>query len=184
LTLNAVVGASLFVDGQVEQSAEQYVGHVCHISVSSTVNGPRCSCGKRGCINTFVSLDAMQKMVQRALRRGDESSLARRLLVNREYFSLQLLAEEAIGGDSVALQIYSEIGRWLGAAITHYVDLFEPHILVLGGAVLSASDLLLARVRSALVSRPSSSRVCSMVEVAPAVLGSDATLIGSVVPLF
>lgn len=183
LTVNAIVGASLIVDGQVERSAQQYVGHVCHLTVSTSTNSLRCSCGKRGCINTLVSIDAMQKMVQRALRRGEESSLTRRLLVNREYFSLQLLAEEAIRGDSVALQAYSEIGRWLGAAVTQYVDLFEPHILILGGSVLYAGDLLLSRVRNTLVLHSSSSRVCSMVEVVPALLGNDATLIGSVVSL-
>ncbi len=181
LTVNAVVGASLVVDGQLERSERNYVGHVCHLLVST--NGPRCSCGKRGCINTLVSMDAMQKMVQRALRRGEESSLTQRLL-NREYFSPQLLAEEAEQGDSVALQVYSEIGRWLGAAVVRYVDLFEPDCLILGGGVFCASDLLLARVRSVLASQVTAARVRSMVEVVPALLGSDAALIGAVIPQF
>src|SRR5437763_1494683 len=136
------VDASLIVVCRVALAVHQHVGHVCHLAGSTVANGTRCSCGKRGCINTLVSMEAMQKMVQRALRRGEESSLARRLLVNREYFSLQLLAEEAVQGDSVALQAYSEIGRWLGAAITQYVDLFEPHALILVGSVLYAADLL------------------------------------------
>lgn len=180
LTVNAVVGAALVIDGKVERSAPQYVGHISHMLVSTS--GPRCSCGKRGCINTLISMDAMQKMVQRALRRGEETSLKQRLL-NREYFSLQLLAEEAVRGDSVALQVYSEVGRWLGAATARYISLFEPNILILGGGVLTASDLLLAQVRRALMTH-SSSRVCSMVEVVPARLGSDAVLAGAVVPLF
>src|SRR5438105_9539244 len=180
LTVNAVVGAALFVDGKLEQSAHQYVGHISHMLVST--NGPRCSCGKRGCINTLISMDAMQKMVQRAVRRGEETSLTQRLL-NREYFSPQLLAEEAVRGDSVALQVYGEVGRWLGAATARYISLFEPNILILGGGVLTASDLPLTQVRSALMTH-STSRVCSMVEVMPARLGSDAALVGAVVPLF
>src|SRR5437588_2532151 len=180
LTVNAVVGAALVVDGKLERSAHQYVGHISHMLVST--NGPRCSCGKRGCINTLISMDAMQKMVQRALRRGEETSLKQRLL-NREYFSPQLLAEEAGRGDSVALQVYSEVARWLGAATAKYISLFEPNILILGGGVLTASDLLLTQVRSALMTH-STSRVCSMVEVVPARLGSDAALVGAVVPLF
>jgi len=174
LTVNAVVGASLFIDGQLEHSAQQYVGHISHMLVSS--NGPRCSCGKRGCINTLISIDAMQKMVQRALRRGEETSLTQRLL-NREYFSPQLLAEEASRGDKVALQIYGEVGRWLGAATARYISLFEPNILILGGGILSANELLLAQVRDTLVSS-STSRVASMVEVASARLGNDAALVG------
>jgi len=180
LTVNAVVGAALVVDGKIERPLEQYVGHVCHMLVST--NGPRCSCGKRGCINTLISVDAIQKMVQRAVRRGEQTNLIQRLS-NREYFSPQLLAEEAGRGDSVALQVYGEVGRWLGAAVIKYISIFEPNRLILGGGVLSTSELLLKQVRNALVTH-SASRVCSMVEVVPARLGVDASLIGAVVPLF
>lgn len=175
LTVNAVVGAAMVIDGKIERSAEQYVGHICHVTVST--NGSRCSCGKRGCINTLVSIDAMQKMVQRAVRRGEQTSLMQRLL-NREYFSPQLLAEEAIRGDSVALQVYTEVGRWLGAAVTQYVSMFEPDVLILGGGVLFASDLLLTQLRSALMAA-ASPQVTNMVEVVPACLGTDAALIGA-----
>ncbi len=179
LTVNAVVGAALVVDGRLEGAAQQYIGHVCHIPISGS--GPRCSCGKRGCINTLVSIDAMQKMVQRALRRGEETSLLHRLN-NHEYFSPQLLAEEAVRGDSVALQVYSEVGRWLGAATAKYISMFEPDVLILGGGVLGASELLLTLVRSALITY-SSEQVCHMVEIVPARLGNDGALIGAVVPL-
>lgn len=179
LTVNAVVGAALVIDGKIERSAQQYVGHVCHIPVAT--NGPRCSCGERGCINTYVSMDAMQKMVQRALRRGEQTSLTQRL-INREFFSPQLLAEEAVRGDSVALQVFSEVGRWLGAAVARYITIFEPNMLILGGSVLGASELLVPQLRSALASH-SSSQGCNMIEVVPAHLGNDAALIGSVVSL-
>jgi len=178
LTVNAVVGAALVVDGELERS-QQYVGHVSHMLVSA--NGPRCSCGQRGCINTLISMDTLQKMVQRALRRGEQTSLTQRLS-NREYFSLQLLAEEAVQGDSVALQVYTEVGRWLGAAVAKYIGIFAPDALILGGSVLSASELLLAQVRSTLMTH-SSPEVDSMVEIVPACLGADAALIGAVVPL-
>jgi glucokinase len=180
LAVNAVVGAALVIDGKLEQSAQEYVGHVCHMLVST--NGPRCSCGKRGCINTLVSMEAIKKMVQRALRRGEQTSLLQRLH-NREYLSQQLLAEEAIRGDKVALQVYGEVGRWLGAATARYMSIFEPNVLILGGGVLSASQLLLSRVRSALMEQ-SSSNVYNMLVVAPSRLGADAALIGAAVPFF
>lgn len=185
LTVNAVVGAAMIVDGELEQSARHIVGHICHLPV--TTSGPRCSCGKRGCINTLISVDAMQKLVQRALRRGDESGLTQRLL-NHEYFSPQLLIEEARKGDSVALQVYNEIGRWLSIAVTKYVDLLEPHTLVLGGNVLYANELLLAQVRSVVerVERPTGpvrSNVLSLLEIASSALGNDAAIIGTATSL-
>jgi glucokinase len=180
LTVNAVVGAAFIVDGKIEQPAQQYTGHVCHIPVAT--NGLRCSCGKRGCINTLVSIDAMQRMVLRALRRGEETSLASRLS-NGEYFSPQLLAEEAARGDSVALQVYSEMGRWLGAVSAIYIDTFTPDTLILGGGVLGANELLLQQVRKTLMTHLSTEEY-NKVEVVSAHLGSDAVLVGVVAPLF
>lgn len=181
LTVNAIVGAALVVDGQLVPAERQYIGHACHLPISNAGTGPRCSCGKRGCINTLLSLDALQKTVQRALRRGEGTTLLERSLT-RETFSLQLLAEEAQRGDAVALQVYNEVGRWLNAAIARYIDLFDPHMLILGGNVLRANEFVLAGLRTSLEAN-SSSRVCSMVRVVPALLGSDAPLIGTVTQL-
>ncbi|MGH2510199.1 MAG: ROK family protein, partial [Ktedonobacteraceae bacterium] len=176
LSANAVVGASLMSEGRIEPAPSEYVGHICHLSVANS--GPRCSCGKRGCLNTLVTLDAMQKMLQRAVRRGDTTSILQRLS-NREHFSLQLLAEEARAGDGVAAQICAEVSRWLGVAIARYIDIFEPNRLILGG-IFSTSELLLSGVRRSFDSR-SSSRVCSMVEIATATLGKDAALLGATI---
>ena len=178
LNVNTVVGAALVIDGKLETSEHAYVGHVCHLPVS--MSGPRCSCGKYGCINSLLSMEAMQKMVQRALRRGEQTNLIRRLR-NREHLSPQLLTEEALRGDLVALQVYCEVGRWLGAATAKYISIYEPDVLILGGGVLCANELLIANVRSSLMAQPSA-KIGKMLEIVPSRLGSDAALIGAGVP--
>lgn len=178
LSAQAVVGAALMSEGRIESAPPEYVGHICHLSVSQS--GPRCSCGKRGCLNTLVTLDAVQRMFQRAVRRGDTTSVLRRLS-NHEHLSFQLLAEEAQAGDTVAAHIYTEVSRWLGTAIARYIDIFEPNRLLLGG-IFSASELFLTGIRRSLDAR-TSSRVCSMVEIARATLGKDAALLGAAVSL-
>lgn len=183
LTVGAVVGAALVKNGQVEQTELQpYTGHICHLPIST--NGPRCSCGKYGCINTLLSFDAMQRTVQRAVRRGEESNLTQRIL-NREYFSLHMLMEEALRGDSVALKVYNELGRWLSSAIAKYVALFEPDAVILSGSVVQNNELLLTQVRnSSVLVTPSSANVATTIKLLPALLGNDAILMGVVVSLF
>jgi len=180
LDVNTVVGAAVVIDGKLETSEHAYVGHACHLPVS--VSGPRCSCGKYGCINALISMEAMQKMVQRDLRRGEQTSLIRRLS-NREHFSPQLLAEEALRGDSVALHVYCEVGRWVGAATAKYISLYEPDMLILGGGVLCANELLIANVRSTLMLQ-SLAKSGKVFEIVPSHLGSDAALIGAVSSYF
>jgi glucokinase len=178
LNVNTVVGAAVVIDGKLETSEHPYVGHACHVPVS--MSGPRCSCGKYGCINALISMEAMQKMVQRALRRGEQTNLTRRLM-NREHFSPQLLAEEALRGDPVALHVYCEVGRWIGAATARYINIYEPEMLILGGGVLSVNELLIANVQSSLMLH-SPSKTCTGFEIVPSRLGSDAALIGAGVP--
>ncbi|GCE11916.1 glucokinase [Tengunoibacter tsumagoiensis] len=187
LTLNAVIGAAFIVDGELVSSRQQHVGHVCHLPLSPT--GPRCSCGKRGCINTLLSLDAIQKMFKRALNRGEETSLLQRML-NNECFSPQLLAEEARRGDGVALQVFLEIGRWLSAAVTRYSTLYEPDVLVLGGGMQHIDPCLIALQPLEPVGAVSAgatsvlSPVRERLKVMSSHLGSDVALIGAVTPLF
>ncbi len=179
LSANTVVGASLIINGRIETASEAYVGHICHMPIAGS--GPRCSCGKRGCINSLVTLAAVQKMLQRAVRRGEQTSLLNRLTAG-EIFSLSLLAEEAQAGDEVASHIASEIGRLLGTATARYIDIFEPNRLILGG-IFSSNELLLSRVRNSLETH-STARVCSMVDIVTATLGQDASLLGAAVSLF
>jgi glucokinase len=175
LNVNTVLGAAVGIDGKVQTSEKAYVGHVCHLAVS--MSGPRCSCGRNGCINTLISMEAMQKMVQRALRRGEQSTLLRRLS-NREHFNSQLLAEEALRGDSVALHIYCEVGRWIAAATVKYIKMYEPEALILGGEALHTNELLIANVRNALMVHPST-EISSVIEIVPSYLGADAALVGA-----
>ena len=180
LNVNTVVGAAVVIDGKIETSGQAYVGHACHLSVS--LSGPRCSCGRYGCINTLISMKAMQKMVQRAVRRGEHTHLIWRLR-NRELFSPQLLAEEALCGDSVALNVYCEVGRWLGAATVKYINIYNPDVLILGGEVLDVNELLITNVRSSLMAQ-SMEKTDNMFKIVPTYLGSDAALIGAVSSYF
>jgi glucokinase len=104
-------------------------------------------------------------------------------LSNREHFSSQLLAEEALRGDSVALYVYCEVGRWIGAATAKYIGIYEPDVLILGGGVLCANELLITNVRSSLMAQ-SLAKSGKVFEIVPSRLGSDAALIGAVSSYF
>jgi glucokinase len=179
LTVNTVVGASLCVDGRLKHEEGSAIGHICHMPINNS--GTRCCCGRCGCINTLLSWDALQRMVQRALRRGKETSLLQRFR-NHETLSYQLLAEEVARGDGLALQIYGEVVRCLKVALEKYVTLFEPNAFILAGGVVHGSDYLLTQLRPFLdILRPS---WYPRVEIIPARLGRDGALIGATVPAF
>lgn len=180
LTLNAVVGASFIGGGKLEQSAQACLGHVAHLPIAAS--GPRCSCGKRGCVNSLISLEAIQKLALRSFQRAEENGSSSSLIA-RGALNAQVLAEAAMQGDAVALRIYEEIGRWLGAAVARYIGLYQPDALILGGSVLSANEVLFASIQSTLTMHVSTI-TDRPVRIALAHLGSDAALIGASVALF
>jgi glucokinase len=182
LTLNTVVGASSIIDGRLSVNvssppaqAHAYLGHVAHVTISAA--GPRCGCGKRGCINSFVSQEALQKMVLRALRRDDETSLSQRL-AEGESLNLQVLLEEAQRGDGVARHIYGDLERCLCEAVARFMRVFEPDMLILGGTMPGASPTFLARIHETGLA------VGKLFHIATSQLGSDAVLIGAAASYF
>jgi glucokinase len=180
LTLNAVVGAAFIDGGKIDASAQACLGHVAHLPIATS--GPRCSCGRRGCINSLISLEAIQKLVQRSFQRAEENGAVSNLM-QRGTFNAQILAEEAMQGDPVALRIYEEIGRWLGAGVARYIGLYQPDALILGGSVLSANEVLFASMQSTLTMHVSTI-TDHPVKIALPHLGSDAALVGASVALF
>ena len=180
LTLNAVVGASFADSGKLDQSAQACIGHVAHLPIAAS--GPRCSCGRRGCINSLISLEAIQKLALRSFLRAEENGSVSSLK-RRGVFNAQVLAEEAMQADPVALRIYEEIGRWLGAAVARYIGLYQPDALILGGSVLSANEVLFASIQSTLTMHVSTITE-RPVKIALARLGNDATLIGVTAAFF
>ena len=180
LTLNAVVGASFVDGGTLEQGAAACLGHVAHLPIATS--GPRCSCGKRGCINSLISLEAIQKLAVRSFQRAEENGSTSSLVAHGG-MNAQVLAEAALQGDPVALHIYEEIGRWLGAAVARYIGLYSPDALILGGSVLSANEVLFASIQSTLTMHVATV-TDHPIKIALACLGSDAALIGASVALF
>lgn len=169
LSVNAVVGASLLINGEIARHAPPLTGHVSHVPAAAS--GPRCSCGKRGCINTLITLDALQKRVQHAIRRGEETTLAHRLLACSPALPY-IIAEEARRGDPVALRISSEINRWLSAATARYVEVFQPESVILGGEIaIAAHQQFISSSTSPIIAT-------SGISVIPARLGRDAALLG------
>jgi glucokinase len=180
LTLNAVVGTAFADCGKLDQTGQACLGHVAHLPIATS--GPRCSCGRRGCINSLISLEAIQKLVQRNFQRAEENGAVSNLM-QRGTFNAQILAEEAMQGDPVALRIYEEIGRWLGAAVARYIGLFQPDALILGGSVLSANEVLFASIQSTLTTHVSTI-TDQPVKIALAHPGNDAALIGATTAFF
>jgi glucokinase len=158
------VGAGLVMDGRLVDGRTGNAGHIGHVVVDSA--GPPCTCGGRGCLEAIARGPALAAWaVQNGWRAsGDGSARA--------------LADDARGGDPIAVAAFARAGRAIGIALASTASLLDLALVVIGGGVVQAGELLLAPVRRAL-GEHSGVEFLRDLKVVPSGLGLDAGLVGA-----
>jgi len=141
LTVSTGIGAGLILDGGVYRGANSMAGEMGHIAVAP--GGPVCTCGRRGCLEAVAAGPAIARAAREALAHEPESILA---AVPSSELTARHVAEAA-ESDAVAARIMTQVGEYLGTGIACAVNLLNPEVVVIGGGVSQAGDLLLAPAR-------------------------------------
>lgn len=137
------VGAAIVDDGQLVFGSRGFNGEIGHCRVVD--RGPRCACGKIGCLEVLASGQAIA-------RAGEEAASGRRktVLQGRSDLTAHDVIDAALAGDAVASNIVAEVGRVLGRGVAYLAGILDPELVVIGGRVALAGDLLLDPVRRVL----------------------------------
>jgi len=177
LTLGTGVGGGIICGGRPYRGAGGAAGELGHVMVD--VNGPECpgDCPNRGCLEAYVSGTAMSAVALAAAQAQPSSGLGRALRAG-ETVDSRLLARLATAGDADAIALLARRGEYLGAGLVTLVNIFNPELIVVGGGAAGAGDLLLEPARRVLAQR-ALRPARDQVRVLPALLGSDAGVVGA-----
>jgi glucokinase len=176
LTLGTGIGGAILIEGTVYRGTHGAGSELGHIVVD--LDGPPCqgNCPNRGCIEVMASGTALGREGRAAAEREPDSLLGRALADDGEVTG-KTVTEVALDGDGTAREVLALVGRRLGAAFSSLANIFEPEVIVVGGGVMAAGDLLLAPAREELRAR--ALPPMNGAPVAAAELGDDAGLIGA-----
>jgi glucokinase len=169
------IGGGLILGGSVYRGAHGFSAEVGHIVVEQ--DGPVCGCGDRGCWETVASGTAITREGRAAAR--THAPLAARAGGDPESVTGQIVVEAARDGDTVALGIVVEAGRRLGVGIAGLVNVLDPTLVVVGGGVAGAGDLLLEPARRAYTDTVEGAAYRPDVPIVEAALGTDSAAIGA-----
>jgi glucokinase len=176
LTIGTGIGGGLILGGEIYRGATGAGAELGHISIE--MDGPPCqgNCPNRGCVETFASGTALGREGREAAEREPGSVLGA-MRADGQEIDGKAVTEAALGGDETAIGVFDLVGRRLGVALASLANVFEPEVIVIGGGVIAAGDLLLEPARAELRSRalPPMKRI----PVVPAELGQDAGMIGA-----
>lgn len=146
ITVGTGIGGGLIINGELYRGTIGAGAELGHIVID--IDGPPCqgNCPGRGCAESIASGTALGREGTEAARREPESALGR-ALAEGESITGATVTKAALAGDEVAREVVALIGRRLGAALTSYANIFEPDVIVVGGGVATAGDLLLDPAR-------------------------------------
>ena len=143
ITVGTGIGGGIVLNGALWRGANGIAGELGHIQ--SVPDGHPCGCGRLGCIEQYASGNALVRFARAGAR--DEPDRAALLLDLAGGDPLAItgrqITQAARSGDGVARDAFARIGYWLGIAMADLAQIFDPQVLVVGGGVVEAGDLLM-----------------------------------------
>jgi glucokinase len=177
LTIGTGIGGGLILRDEVYRGSIGAAAELGHVVID--FHGPRCqgNCPNYGCVEAFASGTALAREAQRIAGERPRSALARAFAQGRELAG-PLVTELAHDGDAGAIEAIELIGSRLGIAIASLVNIFNPEVVVIGGGVIAAGELLLAPARAEVGWRVLPP-LRDSVRIVPARFGVEAGMIGA-----
>jgi glucokinase len=179
VTVGTGIGGAAIVNGRPLRGANGTGAEFGHMRV--VPDGELCGCGVRGCFEQYASGTALMRQAKAAIAKNPEG--AKDLLARGDGTIAGLvgshITDAARDGDKLAIGLLADSGDWLGAGIATLAMLFDPSIVVIGGGVIDAGELLLEPARKAMMREMPFVGKHPVPEIVSAKLGNDAGLVGA-----
>jgi glucokinase len=182
-TLGTGIGTGIVFDGEIYHGRTGAAAEGGHVSID--YKGPRCGCGKPGCIEVFASGPAIARRARAKLQSGEAGGSRMLDLAGGDLarLSSEIVGTAAAGGDRLAREVLLETVDLLALWLGNIVDLLEPDVLIIGGGVAAMLNPFFPEIRNRLPGCCVNSR-CQEIPLLPAHYGQDAGVAGGAALLF
>jgi glucokinase len=177
LTLGTGIAGGLILGGELYRGWRGGAGEIGHMEIEVDGEPDTDNCPGRGCAELFASGRALAREAARLAAERPDSALARALREGRTLAG-PLVTELAHDGDPAAIEAVQQIGRRLGIVIVNMVNIFNPEVVVVGGGVIAAGELLLGPAREVVAERVFSF-LRDGLRIVPARFGVEAGMVGA-----
>jgi glucokinase len=177
VTLGTGIGAGIVAEDDLVRGGHGYAGEAGHMVVDPS--GPQCPCGRRGCWERFASGSGLGRLGREAAEAG---RFPRGIVLAggvSESVRGEHVTRAAAEGDDDALAVLREFAGWVALGIGNLVNLLDSSLVVIGGGLVEAGDVLIEAVREAMPERVMSAEERPALQVVAAELGEHAGAIGA-----
>lgn len=135
------LGSGIIIDGKLLKGNKGFASEVGHMTFDP--NGELCNCGKHGCYEMFIGPRAVMKQVRKRIKEeGGEKTILHLKDGDADGFGYDRVVDAARQGDPIALEALKDVGEKLGIVVANLVNVFNPKMVVLGGALNYARDFI------------------------------------------
>lgn len=175
VNLDHGIGLGILINGQLYYGKSGFAGEFGHIPFFN--NELICHCGKKGCLETEASGQALVRKFREKLKEGF-STVVMRKHKKPEQITLSDIIQAANNDDMLAIELVAEIGEKLGKGIAMLINLFNPELVILGGSISTTGDYIRLPIKSA-INKYSLSLVNNDTQLILSRLGEKAGIIGA-----
>jgi glucokinase len=177
ITVSTGIGGGLILRGEIYDGAFGGAGEIGHLSV--VPDGPRCSCGGKGCLESMASGWAIKRQAQDLIAAGQGKGILAVAGGDAEAVGAPEIVQAAHDGDPEARELLASAGRYLGQAIGNIANLLNPSLFIIGGGVATAAGrLMLDAVEAAAELRVFPALRCFL-KIVPGALKARAGVLGT-----
>lgn len=176
VTLGTGVGGGIIINGQIVHGQGGSAGEIGHMTINP--QGYRCTCGKRGCLETVASATGIVHVARDYAQEYAGDSELKASLDNGDDLTAKDVFDLAKQNDPLALKVTSAVCDQLGLALSIVAVTINPQYIIIGGGVSNAGDFLLQRVQES-YNRYVFSSVKKTTTLTLATLGNEAGVIGA-----
>jgi glucokinase len=179
VTLGTGIGGGIVTSGRPLLGANGFAGEIGHMVVDP--HGPPCPCGKRGCWERFASGSGLGRLAREAAHAGRATRVLELAGGDPEDVRGEHVTAAAAEGDAEAREVMAQFGWWLALGLANLANAFDPQIIVLGGGLIEAGDVLLNPARAAFADLVEAAEHRPAIRIVAAELGERAGAIGAAV---
>ncbi|GAB4053150.1 ROK family glucokinase [Catellatospora paridis] len=178
-TVGTGIGGGIVLGGGLVRGAHGIAAEIGHML--AVPDGHVCGCGRHGCIEQYASGNALVRFARAGAQAEPERAA---LLLGKadgkvENITGPIVTAAAQAGDEVAIDAFTQIGYWLGQGLADLVQILDPQVLVVGGGVIDAGDLLMTPARQSYLDSLAQRGRLPVAELRAAKMGNVAGLVGA-----
>lgn len=177
ITLGTGVGSGIVIDGKVFRGANSAGGEIGHTVIN--VNGAECTCGRKGCWESYASATALIAQTKHAMEENPESKMWNCAGNDIESVNGRTAFDAMRMGDEAAKAVVDKYIYYVAVGIINVINVFQPDVLCVGGGICNEGETLLAPIRKYVVEERYSKYAQKQTEICKAQLGNDAGIIGA-----